>query len=118
MTAPVVLLHGLAVEPVRARISVPETLMTDARIPAMSTTAGDVKPMPLIRTSVPPNAVPIVGLIAVICILAIYRNAAAAVAALPELTLRTRTSTGPVTAPDPLAFVSRAVGVMTSIVWK
>src|ERR1043165_2183108 len=84
----------------------------------MSTVTGSLKPTPSIVTSVPPKAEPAVGLIAVMAILATYRKPAGNVVSLPEATLRTRTSTGPVTVPEPFGDVSRAVGDITTISLK
>src|SRR3954454_4165626 len=89
--------HGIGVRPVIAITSVPDTLITDAGMPANETAIGSTKPVPSILTFVPPNAEPVAGSAVVICILARYRNAAGATTDLPELTLRTFTSTGPVT---------------------
>src|SRR5258706_3860158 len=60
-TGPLVPLHGLASPVVRARTSVPLTLITWARMPAILTVSGSLNPVPSIRTCVPPIAVPITG---------------------------------------------------------
>src|SRR5438128_24133 len=85
-TGPLGGVHGIATGLVIARTSVPETRIVWAATPAKLTEIGSTKPTPSTVTLVPPNAVPWLGRMFVICIFGVYRKAFDAVTVLLEAT--------------------------------